>query len=110
MFIEPYRHKVQHGFRLAHSNVLQLLVMLRENYHGLENNLAADAVLRFQLSFRPSLSWNLLNNMHELGNERLLRLSHSYLSDRPQKIHINGSMAPEIEVEMGCHRVLFQAL
>ena len=101
--VRPYLHKAQYGFMPGRSTVLQLLVMLQKIYHGLENNLDVDIVLTdFSKAFDQVDHGILLRKIHQFHIEgRLLRLLHSYLSGRSQRVRVNESLSPKLRVESG---------
>ena len=92
LHVRPYLHKAQYGFMPGRSTVLQLLVMLQKIYHGLENNLEVDIVLTdFSKAFDQVDHGILLRKIHQFHiEENLLRLLHSYLSGRSQRVRVEN--------------------
>ena len=75
--------------------------MLQEIYHGLENNLDVGIVLTdFSKAFDQVNHGILLRKIHQFHIAgRLLRLLHTYLSGRLQRVRVNESLFPKMRVE-----------
>ena len=97
------RHDAQHGFRKHHSTETQLIQLIDNLAHNIDNRIQADAILLdFQKAFDKVPHQRLLYKLKCYGiSPQTLNWIHSFLSNRTQQVLQKGHMSSSVNVTSG---------
>ena len=100
---------VQHGFRSKHSCESQLLITTDESIQNLESKTQTDVVvLDFSKAFDVVPHQRLLHKLDHYGiRGTTLNWIKKFLTNRTQKVVVDGSSSESARVRSVCPRVLF---
>ena len=93
----------QHGFRRGHSTITQLIIYLDELYSNFDDNVEQVLIyLDFAKAFDTVNHAILLEKLALYGlDNNFFKLIFFYLSDRSQRVSVNGTLSDEIMVTSG---------
>ena len=96
-------HDAQHGFRKHRSTETQLIQLIDNLAHNIDNRIQTDAILLdFQKAFDNVPHHRLLYKLNYYGiSPQQLNWVHSFLTNRTQQVLLEGNMSSSINVTSG---------
>ena len=96
-------HDAQHGFRKHRSTETQLIQLIDNLAHNIDNRIQTDAILLdFQKAFDKVPHHRLLYKLKYYGiSPQALNWVHSFLTNRTQQVLLEGNMSSSINVTSG---------
>ena len=96
-------HDAQHGFRKHRSTETQLIQLIDNLAHNIDNRIQTDAILLdFQKAFDKAPHHHLLYKLKYYGiSQQPLNWVHSFLTKRTQLVLLEGNMSSSINVTSG---------